>query len=755
MTQLKTLVLFVIMMGLGVKLSSQNKTIDSLKSALAIAKHDTSRCIILNHLIEYENEDKVWAVYNQQLLELSEKAAEQSKSPTLKIFYLRYLSSAYNNKGVLARNLGDGSKALEFFNKSLKIQKKIDDKKGAANSMNNIGSIYYNLGDIPKGLDYYHKSLKMREDIQDKEGIAITLNNIGLIYKQLGDIQKALEYYNRSLRIQESIGDKYGLSNSLNNIGFIYQGKGEVFKALNYYKKSLKIQEEINDKQGIAASLNNIGLIYCTASDTSCHLSEKECRKANEKKALELYHKSLKIQEEIQDRKGMSNTLNHIATLLLKQGRDSEAAGFGKRSLAIAKEIGFPLSIQNATGILKEIYKKQNNFKGALAMHELETQMNDSIHNEKARKASIKKQLQYQFEKKAVADSIKNFEEQKIKNAQLTIQKAQLKQEKTQRFALYGGLALMLIFAGFMFNRFKVTQRQKQIITLQKIKVDEAYGELSKQNQQISLQKEEIEKQKHKVEEHQKEIIDSITYAKRLQEAILPPKEFVTQYLPQNFILYKPKDLVAGDFYWAESVGNKFLIAAADSTGHGVPGAMVSVVCSNALNRSLKEFGLTDPGQLLEKTRDLVLETFSKSSSEVKDGMDISLLSIEKNEGVIKLKWAGANNPLWYLLPNTTELSEIKANKQPIGKTDYPTPFTTHEIEYTRGTTFYLFTDGFADQFGGEKGKKFKYKQLSELLIQISHLNISEQRDVLSDKFESWKGHLEQVDDVCIIGVRL
>jgi len=274
---------------------------------------------------------------------------------------------------------------------------------------------------------------------------------------------------------------------------------------------------------------------------------------------------------------------------------------------------------------------------------------------------------------------------------------------------------------------------------------------LLQQKEIIESQKSEVEAQKHLVEEKQKEIIDSISYAKRLQEAILPPQEFINKHVSNNFILYKPKDLVAGDFYWAESIGDLFFIAAADSTGHGVPGAMVSVVCSNALNRTVKEFGLIETGKILDKTRELVVETFEKSASEVKDGMDISLLCIDtKNK---KITWSGANNALWYILNN--ELLIIKPDKQPIGITEKPSPFTTHEIEYNNGTTFYLFTDGFADQFGGEKGKKFKYKQLEELLLNHNNLTLSEQSNLLNEKFESWKGHLEQVDDVCVIGVKI
>jgi serine phosphatase RsbU (regulator of sigma subunit) len=267
----------------------------------------------------------------------------------------------------------------------------------------------------------------------------------------------------------------------------------------------------------------------------------------------------------------------------------------------------------------------------------------------------------------------------------------------------------------------------------------------------LAQQKKEVEQQKHLVDEKQKEITDSINYAKRLQQAILPPLTFISEHCPDSFVMYKPKDIVAGDFYWAEQVGDLFFIAAADCTGHGVPGAMVSVVCRNALNQTVKELAITGTGKILDKTRELVVATFEKSHAEIKDGMDISLLCIDQRQH--KVRWSGANNPLWYVADNS--LIEIKADKQPVGKSYDAAPFTTIELSYQPGTIFYLFTDGFADQFGGPKGKKFKYKQFEETLLSLSLLPMHEQLAQMESRFEEWKGSLEQVDDVCVIGIRL
>ena len=275
-------------------------------------------------------------------------------------------------------------------------------------------------------------------------------------------------------------------------------------------------------------------------------------------------------------------------------------------------------------------------------------------------------------------------------------------------------------------------------VTIENIKV---YDELEQRVKQRTLE----------LEEKNQEILKSITYAKRIQRAILPPVHSIRENLENSFVLYKPKDIVAGDFYWMERKDDLIFIAAGDCTGHGVPGAIVSVICSSALNRSVNEFGLTDTGKILDKARELVLDTFAKSDEEIKDGMDISLCSINVKDNTVC--WSGANNNLVYI--HKEEMQEIKAHKQPIGKTDEPTPFPTHQLALEKGDKLYLITDGFADQFGGEKGKKYKRNHLEEFITSIQHNPLQTQGRELETTFENWKKGLEQVDDVTIIGIGL
>ncbi len=267
----------------------------------------------------------------------------------------------------------------------------------------------------------------------------------------------------------------------------------------------------------------------------------------------------------------------------------------------------------------------------------------------------------------------------------------------------------------------------------------------------ITKQKEELDIQKAIIEEKQKEILDSIEYALRIQTAILPPTRIVKQYLENSFILYKPKDIVAGDFYWMDTIDEIVLFAACDCTGHGVPGAMVSVVCHNALTRTVKEFGHKQPSKILDKTAEIVLEYFSKSDEEIHDGMDISICSYNTKTKI--LEWAGANNSL--ILITNGQLIETKADKQCIGYNDNVKPFTNHQFNIEFDTTIYLFTDGFADQFGGQPERKLTKNRFKELLLSMQQFSIQEQATELDNFITNYKKEKEQTDDILVLGVKL
>ncbi|HEY0031456.1 MAG TPA: tetratricopeptide repeat protein [Bacteroidia bacterium] len=601
----------------------------------------------------------------------------------------------------------------------LEITKSKRLKKWETKALNTIGASYQVRGNYIKAIEFYQQSLKIREQLHDQKSVAASLANIGSIYINIGDFNKALGYQLRSLKLAEEIGNKESEASALNNIGIVYNNLSEYEKALDYNQRSLKKYEELGDQQGIAASYANIGNTYYNMG--------------NHSPALECQLKSMKLSREIGDKRGESTSMTAVGKSYMKQKKFALALEYLTKAQRIAIETEDLDAEKEVTFALYETYKGMRNHSKALESYERHVVVKDSILKDNNQRQIDNKELEYQYEKKAAADSVRNTDERKVTQALIMAKNAQIDQDTTQRWALYGGLILLLLFGVLMYNRFRITSRQKNI---------------------IELKNKETERHKEIIEEKQKEILASISYAKRLQEAILPPQSLIKQHLPSSFFFYKPKDIVAGDFYWLEASlrhTDLLLFAAADCTGHGVPGAMVSVVCSNALNRTVKEFGITDPGKILDKVSELVVETFEKSESEVNDGMDISLCSL--NKSTLELKWSGANNPLWLFRKN--EFIEYKPNKQPIGKVDAPAAFVTHTIQLLKDDVLYLFTDGYADQFGGEKGKKFKLSSLQKLLLSNCHLPMDDQMKAVEATLSQWQGNIDQVDDILVVGIKI
>ncbi len=469
---------------------------DSLKLLLKASREDTIRLNLLMQICEVCDENEI-ATYAVPGIALSDKLlAFTSFSKKEKENILRLKASILNDMGLVSEGLGDPATALNYYKQSLKIRENLADKRDIAVLFINMGVIYKQQGNIPLALENYHKGLKIMEALNDIVGIATALNNLGLIYKQQGETTKALECYNKSIKIRANNSDQQGVSATLANIGYIHIDRKEFDKALQCYWQSIKIDEETGNKDGVAGSYNNIGLIYELQNNLPL--------------ALEYYNKSLKIDEEIKNKQGMAASLNSIGGIYIKQNNFRAAQPYCEKALQMARLVGYPNSISGAARLMKRIYQHNNDYKNALAMFELYIEMRDSVNNEKNRKAGIKKQMQYEYEKKAAADSVKNTEERKVKDAQIVAQQSKLKQEKTQRYALYGGLILIAGFLIFVFNRFKITQKQKAIIELQKADVDLAYGKLHEKN---------------------KEVLDSIFYARRIQRSLLTTESYIDKSL--------------------------------------------------------------------------------------------------------------------------------------------------------------------------------------------------------------------------------
>jgi serine phosphatase RsbU (regulator of sigma subunit) len=305
----------------------------------------------------------------------------------------------------------------------------------------------------------------------------------------------------------------------------------------------------------------------------------------------------------------------------------------------------------------------------------------------------------------------------------------------------------------FVYRSLRITRKQKVIIELQKQEVERQKSEVEKQKEIVEQQKAQVEAQKKIIEDKNKDIMDSINYALRIQQAILPDEKKWEKLLPDSFKLYLPKDVLAGDFYWLEENENYIYIAAADCTGHGVPGAMVSVVCSSALTKAVLEDKLTNTNEILDRVREIVVEKMSSNEGHLRDGMDVCLVRINKNNRK-EIQYSGANRPL-YIIKSNGEIEELSPDKQPIGWMEETHPFKAENKVLEQGDMLYLTTDGFADQFGGPKQKKLKTKGMLELFVNVHALPLTEQKEKIHTYYSAWKGSGDQTDDVCVIGIKV
>ncbi|WP_317898373.1 tetratricopeptide repeat protein [Aurantibacillus circumpalustris] len=699
------LIVLVNVLYQGALQSQFRSTIDSLESVLSKNLDDTTSVKILNQLSE-KCEIADIPKYTEPLIVICEKYLKSEKESGLFFnLYLKCLSDAQSNLGYYLKQQGRIGEALDNYEKSLGSKKLLNDKSGMALLLNNIAMIYFNQGSIEQALVSNLESLKIQEQINNKEGIANSLNNIAGIYDNQGDISKALEFYKKSLSIREGIKDQMGIATSLNNIGFIYLGDGDTATAIKYCTRTKRIHETLDDKVGLAYDLNNLGFIFLNQGKIDT--------------AYAYYSASLKIREEIGDKKGMAFSYNNLANIYFKQKKYDKAIELSNKALKLGEGLGFPFIIRDAALSLKNTYYETKQHKEALAMFELYVQMRDSINNLETKKSALKSQFKYEFEKKEAV-----LKEQQMRERSLAQEKSQ--KQKLIIWTVVFGMLVVILFLAIVFSQLQKTKKQKILINQQKILVDEK----------------------------QKEILDSIHYAKRIQFALLASDNMLSAHLPQHFVLFKPKDVVSGDFYWAASTPSGFVYITADCTGHGVPGAFMSLLNISKLSQIVNENKIERPDLILNNVRSEIIKVLNPKGheQESKDGMDAVLCKLNLKE--MKLEYASANNAFYIIRKG--EILTCKADKMPVGKGhDDSIPFTHNEIALQKGDTIYTFTDGFADQFGGIKGKKFMYKKLSDLLLSVSSDPLDIQKEKLNASFESWKGDLEQVDDVCLIGVRV
>jgi tetratricopeptide (TPR) repeat protein len=503
----------------GMKVSAQTAILDSLKSEYNKCANDSIRCFLLYFIVESEYNPEIWPNYNEKLGEIALRNYRTGPLHT-KRYFLFYYAMSLSNKGFLIMTEGKFSKAIDFYNRALIIHLAIGDTLGIATAYTNIGYSQRQQGNIVKALDNYYKALKLQELLGDKRSCSVSYNNIGFVHGMQGEHDKALACYRKAEKIIFELGLKDDLAICYGNMAKIFYTHGDienhtndklsgVKKGIEYLNKAIEIQRELKNYALLAGSLNTLGGVFENFGDPSCTESIKNCLEHGKRKAFSLYMEALKMREQNRDTVGLAQSYYSMASGLIQQGKWNEALGYAIKSLNIGEKFGVPERIMDASRLLKTIYEKQGKYEKAVEMFELNIKMRDSLSNEEIRKADLKKQFETEYEIQSSKDSIANVA--KIREEQLLHETA-IAQQRTYTYGGFTGLGLMLIVAGVSFKAYRNKQKANIIITEQKQFVD---------------------MQKHVIEEKQKEIIDSINYARRIQRAHLPNEKYISRKLKE------------------------------------------------------------------------------------------------------------------------------------------------------------------------------------------------------------------------------
>jgi len=620
---------------------------------------------------------------------------------------------ALNNAAYAQYSMGNYEKSLELYQKALKGFEAIKDYPAISTCIEGISAIYYSFKNYDKMLEYYYYGLKVFRDAGDTARLASIYNALSVAYTEKNNLDSVYICLKKSYDLYSLIKDEQSKGFILNNFGRYYVARKDFAKAEESYQKARDINLAVNDLKQLSFSLEGLG--------------ELSLQKKEYKQALQYYKESMDLQEKLKLHTYMIKKFYKMGIVSDSLKDYKQAVNYYNQGLTAAKETGQKDLIMNYYNGLAFAYKGMKDYGKALEYFELWSSEKDSIFNKESRDNVNEMTAKYETEKKQLL--IDNLEKEK------TIQKAEIKSANTQKIALATGLILMLGLAIVMIRSY----RQKRNANLL----------LTEKNNLIENQKNEVTHQKEIIEEKQKEIVDSINYAKRIQYSLLANKNFVTEHIPENFIYFKPKDIVSGDFYWATLHNGKFYIAACDSTGHGVPGAFMSLLNIGFLSEAINEKNIAEPNKVLDYVRERLVNSISKEGQ--KDGFDGILLCIDKKNK--EISYAAAHNAP--LLISGESVTYLETNKMPVGMGEKNEPFNLHKINMKPGDTLYLYTDGYADQFGGPKGKKLMYKKLNEMLFSAKDLPLKKQAEELDRQFQEWKGDLEQVDDVLVIGMRI
>ncbi|MFI5203421.1 MAG: SpoIIE family protein phosphatase [Flavobacteriales bacterium] len=623
----------------------------------------------------------------------------QPISDTLKVE--RIFNFIFGNAGGYDLNY-----CLDAAKKALQLAKRSNNRNALVSAHFLMGSEYNATQMLSDALTHLLQAVAIAEEkpYSNKMRLIQLYNNTGITYSQKEQHKKSIAYFKKALIIsgQEKMRFQEAVFN--NNIAIEYKEGKQYVEARKHLFAAANIIRELGREAILTNVMINVGTTFFENGEIDS--------------AVYYYRTTLNLLKKYPNDAVLKTAFTNISEYHLYKHNYDSCIYYSLAAIAKADTINDKILLKSTYLHLAKAYGQKGDSKKSIYYVSLYSRVLETLYSDEEMKKMNEAENMFQAYKK------RSEEELNRKNE--LIEQEQRKREKAIFWVMLVGSGILLIALYILYRRFR---EKKEANTL-------------------------LISQKNEIEEKKKEITDSITYAERIQSALLTPTEKIDEYFPEHFILYLPRDIVSGDFYWADQVGNKKWMAVVDCTGHGVPGGFMSILSMNSLNRCIRELKLQTPAEVLNELSDIIAGSFtSLSGQSIRDGMDIALCCTYEQNGARILEYAGAHNPLWIISDN--EVREYKANKRSVGYTETKTPFTNHLIALKKQDILYLFTDGFADQFGGPKGKKYKYSRLKEFLVLAPNESLIKQKELLESEIQKWRGDLEQVDDICVLGIKV
>ncbi len=731
-------ILLILLLSLFITFLSRASFVDSLLNG----KSDTTQIRILENLINRSDSLPIRIYARDKLISLYSKTQNKHK------WFFAYLSQIDDYKNI------DFSKVIKTGNFLENELKKEKNDTLLSELYKKLGILYEQKNNYEKAGLYYLKSLKLKRKLNDYKGIASALNSLGLIYYYQGNYKLALKNYKEALKYIKKVRFKPGILSILNNMGNIYLYEHKLDTAISVYNKALKIENELKDKHGLSGTYNNLAIIY------------QKQKKYN--KALLYFNQVLQIKKEINDTYGITFSYINIASLLIEKKQYNQALMYLNKAKKIAKDKGYLELLKNIYNNYAIIYSNLNDYKKAFEYKNKFVEIKDSLINEKMQEQLMALQTKYETEQKEQQIALQKAKLEKIE-AQNKQQELKLAKERLLRIVFSIGFLILVVGIIFVYNNYRQKRKLSEELSRQNYVIQH-------KNKRLNELIEEIEEQRAQLEIIHNELSESIDYAKRLQASILPDFNILSKNLTDFFVLFKPKDKVSGDFFWWTHFDAHTIISVADCTGHGVPGAFMSMLGMSFLREIVEKEQIINPDKILNKLREEIIKALKQRGieGEQKDGMDMTIVAINHNTN--EIEFAGANNPIYLLRNNpltdinniTTKIKtltkeegiykyfyEFKPDKMPVAIYEKMDSFSAHKIKTEKTDIIYLFSDGYADQFGGTNNKKFKSKNFKELIIKIADLPMTSQKEILDKTLEEWKNGYPQTDDITVMGIKI